>query len=207
MFYEIANIIIRSAEYSFLQVTVFVGVALFIFGYLNYKTQGQLILTIQEHKNWQPVIGALLGLTPGCGGAIFVMPLFLNGTVSFGTVIATLIATSGDSAFVVISSLPFHFVVVSAICFITAVISGYMVDYLKLGDRLGLTRKKSLPAEELEKHYEDTDHTIQNLVCSSIEGCEEKHLKHIGHEEGDELDLVLHHKMKGLQNPLSLVLE
>lgn len=205
MFYEIANIIIRSAEDSFLQVTVFVGVALLLFGYLNYKTQGQLVLTIQKNKNWQPVIGALLGLTPGCGGAIFVMPLFLNGNVSFGTVVATLIATSGDSAFVVISSLPLHFIVISAISFFAAVVSGYLIDYFKLGDRLGLTRKKSLPVEELEKHYKETDHTTQNLVCTSIEGCKEKHLKHIGHEEGDELDLVLHHKMKGLQNPLTLV--
>jgi len=40
MLYEIVNIIIRSAKNSFLQVTVFVGVVLFLFGYLNYKTQG-----------------------------------------------------------------------------------------------------------------------------------------------------------------------
>ncbi|WP_431357812.1 putative manganese transporter [Haloarcula marina] len=38
----------------------------------------------------QPLAGALLGLTPGCGGAIMAMPLYIRGTVSFRTVVAAL---------------------------------------------------------------------------------------------------------------------
>ncbi|MCH7646615.1 MAG: hypothetical protein IH788_05380 [Nitrospinae bacterium] len=90
---SILGIIIGSAEGAFLQVTVFVGAVLLLFSYINFRSHGALIRTIQERKQWQPVIGAFLGLTPGCGGAIFIMPLYLKGSVTFGTVVATLIAT------------------------------------------------------------------------------------------------------------------
>lgn len=81
MFKEIIDIILYSMEGSFLQVTVFVGAVLMMFNYINFKTKGAFIETIKNAKKFQPIIGALLGLTPGCGGAIFVMPLFIKGNV------------------------------------------------------------------------------------------------------------------------------
>ncbi len=64
------------------------------------------------------------------------MPLFPNGTVSFGTVVATLIATMGDSAFVLMSIMPLKYILVSVISFIVAIITGYIVDYFNFGDKL-----------------------------------------------------------------------
>ncbi len=61
------------------------------------------------------------------------MPLFPKGTVSFGTIVATLIATMGDSAFVLISVMPLKYILVSIISFIVAVITGYIVDYFNFG--------------------------------------------------------------------------
>jgi len=92
MFRDIIEIILSCAENAFLQVGVFVGAVLLIFGYINYKREGGFVRSLENSKRWQPVIGSMLGLSPGCGGAIFVMPLYLKGTVTFGTVIATLIA-------------------------------------------------------------------------------------------------------------------
>ena len=43
-----------------------------------------------------------MGLTPGCGGAIIAVPMYARGYVTYGTVVATLIATLGDSAFVLV---------------------------------------------------------------------------------------------------------
>ena len=120
MIVDILNILITSLEDSFLQVTVFVGAALLLFGYINFRNNGLLISTIENSKKYQPIIGALLGLSPGCGGAILVMPLFLRGSVSYGTVVATLIATSGDAAFVLITKIPLQFLLISIITFIIA---------------------------------------------------------------------------------------
>ena len=128
MFNDILDLLIISAENSFIQVTVFVGAVLLLFGYVDYLLSGRLVRKIGEAKKIQPIIGALLGLTPGCGGAIFVMPLFPRGIVSFGTVIATLLATMGDSAFVLMSVMPKQWVLVSIFSFVVAVTTGYLVD-------------------------------------------------------------------------------
>ncbi len=104
MIVKVIEIILLAAENAFLQVGVFVGAVLLIFGYINYKRQGRFVTTLENSKRLQPFFGSLLGITPGCGGAIFVMPLYLKGTVSFGTIIATLIATMGDAAFVLIKN-------------------------------------------------------------------------------------------------------
>ena len=133
---KILRLILYSAENAFIQVTVFVGAVLLFFGYIDYKFSGKLVRKIEESKKTQPIIGSLLGLTPGCGGAIFVVPLFPKGTVSFGTIVATLIATMGDSAFVLMSAMPLKYILVSIISFVVAIITGYIVDYFNFGDKL-----------------------------------------------------------------------
>ncbi len=76
----------------------------------------------------QPVGGALLGLVPGCGGAIAVMPLYGRGVVGFGTVVATLAATAGDSAFVLLAVAPEVAPIAYGIAFVTAVLSGLLIE-------------------------------------------------------------------------------
>ena len=75
-----------------------------------------------------------MGLTPGCGGAIVMMPMYARGYVTYGTVVATLIATLGDSAFVLIgaavadSSFIAPMIAVHVISFVVGVGWGYFVD-------------------------------------------------------------------------------
>ena len=47
---DLIEIIIRSAEESFVQVTAFVGAVLLLFGYINYKQQGAFVETIEKSK-------------------------------------------------------------------------------------------------------------------------------------------------------------
>lgn len=188
MFQEILRLIIKSAENAFIEVTVFVGAVLILFGYIDFKLSGKLVKKIEESKKIQPIIGSFLGLTPGCGGAIFVMPLFPKGTVSFGTIVATLIATMGDSAFVLMSVMPLKYILVSIISFVVAIITGYIVDYFNFGDQLfKKMHEKKRTKSPVELVHEDLDHTLVPL-------------NHIGHQEGDEIDLILHHTIKGHQD-------
>ncbi|WP_432401289.1 putative manganese transporter [Wukongibacter sp. M2B1] len=199
MFKDIIEIVLVSAENSFLQVGVFVGAVLLLFGYIDYKNSGAFVRKIEQSKKLQPVLGAALGLTPGCGGAIFVMPLFVKGKVSFGTVVATLIATMGDSAFVIISTLPLHYILVSILSFIAAIITGYIVDYYKIGDKL-LNNIKKLSEHDLKDIHEKVDHMTQSYECKNMNSCKLDLISHIGHDEGDEVDLALHHNAKGHQD-------
>ena len=201
MLEEILGLIVVSAENAFIQVTVFVGAVLLLFGYVDYLLAGRLVKTIAEAKKIQPIIGALLGLTPGCGGAIFVMPLFPRGVVSFGTVIATLLATMGDSAFVLISTMPKQWALVSVISFVVAVGVGYIVDLFPIGDRLLEKYRKSQEKKaQIRDAHEDLDHSIfQNET-----GIDHDAWVHVGHDEGDDIDLILHHDAKGHQSVDSL---
>ncbi len=129
---QILEVVVRSLASSFLQVTVFVGAVTILFSYFNYRSQGALVAAISRNTRLQPIIGALLGLSPGCGGAILVMPLYLKRQVSFGTVVATLIATSGDAAFVLLAHSPSTFWWVSVISLFVAIASGYFIDYMRI---------------------------------------------------------------------------
>lgn len=194
MIQDIFNILLGTAENAFLQVGVFVGAVLLLFGFINYKRQGKFVESLEKSKKWQPFFGSFLGLTPGCGGAIFVMPLYLKGTVSFGTIIATLIATMGDSAFVLISTHPKEYLLVSVISFIVAIFTGYIVDKLKL-DKNFKKRKENIEETitELRVKHEKLE---AELVASGIHN---KEMQHIAHQEGDTLDLFFHHRGQELK--------
>ncbi|HZK02577.1 MAG TPA: putative manganese transporter [Anaerovoracaceae bacterium] len=195
-------IVVNSAEGSFVQVTVFVGAVLLLFGYIDFQQQGAFVDSIERLKKYQPLIGALLGILPGCGGSIFLMPLYLKGTVTFGTIVATLIATSGDAAFVTLTQAPKVFFKITVICFFVGTFTGYIVDYLKIGDWV----KKKSPKRKmnnLEGKHETAESTIDAMYESHEKhakmadesfACRSCELKHIGHEEGDEIDMLLHHR-------------
>lgn len=182
MFEQIVQVLLDSAQGAFLEVGVFVGAVLLIFGYVNYKTQGRFVRTLENAKRLQPLLGALLGLTPGCGGAIFVMPLYLKGSVTFGTVIATLVATMGDAAFVLITTRPLDYLLVSGISFVAAIATGFIVDALKIDGGFA-KRREAL----LKKAAVSSDAHAQ---------LHDKPMRHIGHEDGDSVDMLLHHKEK-----------
>ncbi len=166
---EVLEVIVVSMRDAFLAVTVFVAAMVLLFSWLQYITAGKFVDAIRANKRWQPVIGALMGITPGCGGAIVMMPMYARGYVTYGTVIATLIATLGDAAFVLIgaavtdSSFIAPVIAVHLISFIVGVAWGYLVDGLRITPRnplgkFGPTFKddnppdNSLESNEVESH-------------------------------------------------------
>ena len=136
--HEIFEVIVISMRDAFLAVTVFVAAMVLLFSWLQYISAGRFVDTIRANTAWQPVIGALMGITPGCGGAIVMMPMYARGYVTYGTVIATLIATLGDAAFVLIGaavtdrSFIAPVIAVHLISFIVGISWGYLVDGMKI---------------------------------------------------------------------------
>ena len=136
--FEVLEVIVVSMRDAFLAVTVFVAAMVLLFSWLQYITAGKFVDVIRANTRWQPVIGALMGITPGCGGAIVMMPMYARGYVTYGTVIATLIATLGDAAFVLIgaavtdSSFIAPVIAVHVISFIVGIFWGYLVDFMNI---------------------------------------------------------------------------
>jgi len=169
------EILVVSMRDAFLAVTVFVAAMVLLFSWLQYITAGRFVVWIRENRRFQPAIGALMGLTPGCGGAIIVMPMYARGYVTYGTVIATLIATLGDAAFVLIgavfqdSSFLTPVIVVHTTSFIVGVLWGYGVDSIdvtpttplgRFGPKFGTDEPLG---EEAAKAMEVKDSLIEDL--------------------------------------------
>jgi len=189
---EVLEIVVVSMRDAFLAVTVFVAAMVLLFSWLQYITAGGFVDWIRENRQFQPVIGAMMGLTPGCGGAIIVMPMYARGYVTYGTVIATLIATLGDSAFVLIGAVFQNaeflvpVIVVHSISFVVGVVWGYGVDVIgvtpstPLG-RLGpkFSSDESLGGE-ISREAEVEDSLIEDLPRESPDGWGHRIL-HQGH--------------------------
>ncbi|QLC35318.1 arsenic efflux protein (plasmid) [Halarchaeum sp. CBA1220] len=127
------DILVFSVRDGFVQVSAFVAVTVLVFSYVQYRTGGRIVTYLENNERMQPLAGALLGLTPGCGGAIIAMPLYIRGTVSFGTVVAALAATAGDSAFVILALAPEAALYAYGLAFVAAVLFGYAIDLWGLG--------------------------------------------------------------------------
>ena len=170
---EVLEVIVVSMRDAFLAVTVFVAAMVLLFSWLQYITAGKFVDTIRANKRWQPIIGALMGITPGCGGAIVMMPMYARGYVTYGTVIATLIATLGDAAFVLIgaavvdSAFIAPVIAVHAISFGVGVAWGYLVDGLKITPQQPLG-KLGPTFEDAETEEETTETDESQAVFDDL---------------------------------------
>ena len=130
---EAWNILIFSVRDGFVQVSAFVAITVLLFSYIQYQSGGRLVQFLEHNHRLQPIAGALLGLTPGCGGAIIAMPLYIRGTISFGAVVATLAATAGDSAFVILTQAPVAALYAYGLAALAGISFGYAIDFWGLG--------------------------------------------------------------------------
>lgn len=139
------EILTSSASEAFLHVGSMVGLFIVLFGYINYKTNENFTYIISKNRKLQPLIGALIGVIPGCGGSLAIIPLYMQGKLSFGAIVASLIASMGDAAFILISSNIKVYLIVSIVGAITGIITGYIVDLFRLGEKLNLNPVKLQP--------------------------------------------------------------
>lgn len=80
-------------------------------------------------------LGALIGAIPGCVGGFAVTSLYNRGLVSFGALVAMMVASSGDEAFVMLSMFPRKAVMVICLLVCIAFVAGLLVDIAGIRDR------------------------------------------------------------------------
>ncbi len=120
---------------AFVQVSVFVAITLLII-YGSERLFGYSIGTaLRRSRTFQVPLAALLGATPGCGGAIVVVAAYTTGHVRFGAVVATLVATMGDAAFLLIATRPDAAAVALPLALVAGTAVGMLVDRLEIQPR------------------------------------------------------------------------
>ena len=126
--HEFGEIIIASIADAYIQVTSFVAATLFLFYGIERLFKIDITKKLSESGNLQVFFAALLGALPGCGGAIIVVTRYVSGSLSFGSVLATLTATMGDAAFLLIAKEPSTGLFIMGLGLFVGTITGYVVD-------------------------------------------------------------------------------
>lgn len=123
---------------AYVQVSAFVATTLLIFYGAERVFKFNLGAALKNSKGWQVPLSAMLGATPGCGGAVVVVAAYSSGNVGFGAVVAALTATMGDAAFLLIATRPDVAAVVLPTSLVVGVISGYLVNWFNKIDYRGV---------------------------------------------------------------------
>lgn len=113
---------------AYVQVSVFVAATLLLFYGAERVFGFDLGRSLRVAGRAQVPFAALLGATPGCGGAVVVVAAYTSGNVGFGAVVAALTATMGDAAFLLIATRPDAAAVILPMSFAVGILSGWVVD-------------------------------------------------------------------------------
>jgi len=119
-----------------LTITTFVFVMMVWVDYINVFSRGRFTRILAGGHGRQYVVSSALGAVPGCLGAFMNVSFYLHGLISFGAIVAGMIATSGDEAFVMLALFPKEAMLLTVILFAVGIVSGWLVD--RLGTRLKL---------------------------------------------------------------------
>ena len=126
---EFGSIIRNSMIDAYIQVSVFVGFTLFVFIGLDSLTKFDVKLFLSKTQKIHVPLAAFLGAIPGCGGAIIVVTQYIQGRISFGSLVAVLTATMGDAAFLILAIEPSTGLLIFSLGILVGTISGYFVDF------------------------------------------------------------------------------
>ena len=149
---------------AYLQVSVFVGFTLFIFIGMDALTKFNIAFILDKTKKFHVVMASLLGALPGCGGAIVVVTQYIQGRISFGSLVAVLTATMGDAAFLLLAAEPLTGFFIFGLGAFVGSISGYIVDKIHGEEYLQGNSKLRVEFEKIVKTFVSKFNIFWTLV-------------------------------------------
>jgi len=125
-------------------VTGFVLVMMLLVEYLNVATRGALRQRLQKKGGRLPAV--LIGTVPGCFGAFTNVTLYVHGALSLGALAGSMIAATGDEAFVMLALFPRRALLLFVLLLAYGLVVARIVDrvlglryYRQVGCASGLT--------------------------------------------------------------------
>ncbi len=150
---EFGEVIRASMIDAYIQVSVFVGFTLFVFIGLDSLTKFDVKTFLSKTQKLHVGIAAFLGAIPGCGGAIIVVTQYIQGRISFGSLVAVLTATMGDAAFLILALEPTTGLLIFGIGIIVGSISGYIIDFIHGTNFMQAETKIKVEFEKINKTF------------------------------------------------------
>ena len=124
------DILINVIKETF-QITLLVTVMMILVDALNIWSKGKIALLLRgKNKSRQYAVASFIGAIPGCVGGFTDVTLYMHGLISFGALAGSMIASSGDEAFVMLAMFPGTALILFLILFITGTVGGRLTDFL-----------------------------------------------------------------------------
>lgn len=142
--------LIADVLHDTLSMLPFLYIAYLFMEYLEHKSNDRMQHLLAGTRRFGPLIGSVLGIVPQCGFSVIAGGLYMNGSITLGTLIAVFVSTS-DEAIPILIAQPDQFSVllrVIAVKFIIGCISGYLVDLLVKQHHL----KENHPLHDIHEH-------------------------------------------------------
>ena len=161
---EFGDVVRQALIDAYLQVSVFVGFTLFIFIGMDVLTKFNISYVLDRTKKFHVIMASLLGSLPGCGGAIVVVTQYIQGRISFGSLVAVLTATMGDAAFLLLAAEPFTGFFIFALGAIVGALTGFIVDKIHGKSYLQGNSKLKVEFEKLKKTFVSNFNIFWTLI-------------------------------------------
>ncbi len=154
-------------------ITGLVMIMMLMLEYVNLHSHGKVFTRLSQNRFGQVVLGAGLGLVPGCMGGFAAVSMYSHKLLSFGALVAMMIATSGDEAFVMFAMMPKQALLLMGILFLVAVGTGWLVDRLtkpaQKGKHEGCDEGYPIHEEDEAKESHPEKATLRNMRHASAE--------------------------------------
>ena len=153
-------------------ITGLVIIMMLMIEYVNIHSHGRWFTRLRQNRFGQVVLGAGLGIIPGCMGGFAAVSMYSHKLLSFGALIAMMIASSGDEAFVMLAMIPKEALLLMVVLFAIAILVGWLVD--RFSKPNGKVQHEGCKDgyqihEEDEKEEDDDKTTLRNMRHASAE--------------------------------------
>jgi hypothetical protein len=123
--------IVTEALTESIQVSLLVFVMMIVVDLINVWSRGTIGAFLRKgHRMRQYVVAPVIGAAPGCVGAFTNVSLYMHGMITFGALVGSMAAVSGDEAFVMLAMIPRTAVVLFAMLIVTGIGVGWLVDLI-----------------------------------------------------------------------------
>jgi len=109
-------------------ITGLVIIMMLMIEYVNIHSHGKWFSRLRQNRFGQVALGAGLGLIPGCMGGFAAVSMYSHKLLTFGALVAMMIASSGDEAFVMLAMIPKEALLLMGVLFVIAILVGWLVD-------------------------------------------------------------------------------
>lgn len=113
-----------------IMITSFVFVMMLLIEYVNVITSGSWQEKLALHPWGQYFMAALLGAVPGCLGSFMVVTMYAHRVVSIGALVAAMVATTGDEAFLMLALIPRTTIPLIAALALLGMALGALTDFI-----------------------------------------------------------------------------